>query len=154
MTNKSTNYIATNFIAVDPGREKTGLAILSFSGEILEHKIINSEKLVEEVQALQSKYKMQVLIIGSGTSSKAKQKLLQKNFSELRIIVVDEYRSTDQARKLYFEANPPKGWKRLLPIGMQVPSVPIDDYAAIVIGKRFLAKYNNYYWTESFGNMK
>ena len=45
---------------------------------------------------------------------------------------------TVQGRKLYFQENPPKGWKKLIPLGMQVPPVPVDDYAAIVIGRKYL----------------
>ena len=28
--------------------------------------------------------------------------------------------------------------KKLIPLGMQVPPVPVDDYAAIVIGRKYL----------------
>ena len=68
--------------------------------------------------------------------------MLQKSLPFLNIVVVDEYRTTDEARKLYFAANPPQGLKKLIPLGMQTPPVPVDDYAAIAIGRRYL-KQNN-----------
>lgn len=38
-------------LAIDPGREKTGIAILKNS-DVLEHKIINSEELVQIIKSL------------------------------------------------------------------------------------------------------
>ena len=99
-------------LAIDPGREKTGIAILKNS-DVLEHKI-------------------------NGTSSKKKYDLLKREFIDRDIVLINEYRTTDEARKLYFQENPPKGWKKLIPLGMQVPPVPVDDYAAIVIGRKYL----------------
>ena len=76
--------------------------------------------------------------MGNGTSSKKKYDLLKQEFIDRDIVLINEYRTTDEARKLYFQENPPKGWKKLIPLGMQVPPVPVDDYAAIVIGRKYL----------------
>lgn len=126
------------FISIDPGREKTGIAILSLSGSVIWHDIVNSEYLTDEIKNISAEYDTDLLIIGSGTSSKQKQKLIKKNLPSLNIVVVDEYRTTDEARKLYFADNPPQGLKKFIPLGMQTPPVPVDDYAAIVIGRRYL----------------
>lgn len=126
------------FISIDPGREKTGIAILSLSGSVIWHDIVNSEYLTDEIKNISAEYDTDLLIIGSGTSSKQKQQLIKKNLPSLNIVVVDEYRTTDEARKLYFADNPPQGLKKFIPLGMQTPPVPVDDYAAIAIGKRYL----------------
>ena len=126
------------FISIDPGREKTGIAILSLSGSVIWHDIVNSEYLTDEIKNISAEYDTDLLIIGSGTSSKQKQQLIKKNLPSLNIVVVDEYRTTDEARKLYFADNPPQGLKKFIPLGMQTPPVPVDDYAAIVIGRRYL----------------
>lgn len=126
------------FISIDPGREKTGIAVLSFAGEICWHGIVPSEKMADEIRRLAEKYPVRRLVIGSGTSSKSKQQLLKTEFASFDVAVVDEYRTTDEARKLYFAANPPRGLKKLIPLGMQTPPVPVDDYAAIAIGRRYL----------------
>lgn len=42
-------------LAIDPGREKTGIAILKNS-DVLEHEIINSEELVQIIKSLLEKY--------------------------------------------------------------------------------------------------
>ena len=124
-------------LAIDPGREKTGIAILKNS-DVLEHKIINSEELVQIIKSLLEKYIIKTIVMGNGTSSKKKYDLLKQEFIDRDIVLINEYRTTDEARKLYFQENPPKGWKKLIPLGMQVPPVPVDDYAAIVIGKKYL----------------
>lgn len=124
-------------LAIDPGREKTGIAILKNS-DVLEHKIINSEELVQTIKSLLEKYIIKTIIMGNGTSSKKKYDLLKREFMDRDIVLINEYRTTDEARKLYFQENPPKGWKKLIPLGMQVPPVPVDDYAAIVIGRKYL----------------
>lgn len=124
-------------LAIDPGREKTGIAILKNS-DVLEHKIINSEELVQTIKSLLEKYIIKTIVMGNGTSSKKKYDLLKREFIDRDIVLINEYRTTDEARKLYFQENPPKGWKKLIPLGMQVPPVPVDDYAAIVIGRKYL----------------
>ena len=124
-------------LAIDPGREKTGIAILKNS-DVLEHKIINSEELVQIIKSLLEKYIIKTIVMGNGTSSKKKYDLLKQEFIDRDIVLINEYRTTDEARKLYFQENPPKGWKKLIPLGMQVPPVPVDDYADIVIGRKYL----------------
>lgn len=124
-------------LAIDPGREKTGIAILKNS-DVLEHKIINSDELVQIIKSLLEKYIIKTIVMGNGTSSKKKYDLLKQEFIDRDIVLINEYRTTDEARKLYFQENPPKGWKKLIPLGMQVPPVSVDDYAAIVIGRKYL----------------
>lgn len=124
-------------LAIDPGREKTGIAILKNS-DVLEHKIINSDELVQIIKSLLEKYIIKTIVMGNGTSSKKKYDLLKQEFIDRDIVLINEYRTTDEARKLYFQENPPKSWKKLIPLGMQVPPVPVDDYAAIVIGRKYL----------------
>ena len=124
-------------LAIDPGREKTGIAILKNS-DVLEHKIINSEELVQIIKSLLEKYIIKTIVMGNGKKKKKKYDLLKREFIDRDIVLINEYRTTDEARKLYFQENPPKGWKKLIPLGMQVPPVPVDDYAAIVIGRKYL----------------
>lgn len=50
-------------LAIDPGREKTGIAILNNS-DVLEHKIINSEELVQIIKSLLEKYIIKTIVMG------------------------------------------------------------------------------------------
>ena len=34
----------------------------------------------------------------------------------------------------------PRGLRRLLPTSMQVPPVPVDDFVAVILGTRYLAR--------------
>ena len=131
------------FIAIDPGREKTGVALLSGEGFSNWHSIVASDDLIIAIQDLLKRYTIDFLVMGSGTSSKQKQNLLQQAFPQLNLYIVNEYKTTEEARRLYFKKNPPRGLKRLIPIGMQVPPCPIDDYAAIIIGRKYLAQQKN-----------
>ena len=49
-----------------------------------------------------------------------------------------EYRTTDMAKRAYWQARPPCGWRRLLPVSMLVPPEPVDDFVAIILARRFL----------------
>ena len=129
------------FIAIDPGREKTGLAVLRQNGSVIWHGIRCSDVLQDEVAELLKRYGASFIVIGSGTSSAKKRKMLQQAFPAVELFTVNEYRTTDEARKLYFKCNPPRGLRRLIPKGMQVPPVPVDDYAAIIIGRKYLGIY-------------
>ncbi len=124
------------FIAIDPGSEKTGLAIMSFNGDVITIKVVPTKELAELVQIDSAGIK--TLVIGNGTNSKNVIADLTSK-TNLEIIVVEEKHSTEEARNLYWKMNPPTGIKRLLPEGLRVPGEPVDGYAAVVLGKRYLA---------------
>ena len=56
----------------------------------------------------------------------------------LEPVVVDERYTTERARKRYFVDHPPRGLWRLVPLGLQLPPVAIDDYAAVVMAEDYL----------------
>ena len=41
--------------------------------------------------------------------------------------LIDESHSTEEARKLYWQYNPPTGWRKIIPTSMQFPPEPVDD---------------------------
>lgn len=129
--------------AVDPGRDKCGVAVASDTGDILWHKVIKTESLVTTLARLKEKYNFKKLVIGNGTTSKDAQQKINSSQLALEINVVDEYRTTDMARKLYWKLNPPTGLKKLIPTSMQVPKVPVDDLVAVILAKRFLGVSEN-----------
>ena len=79
---------------------------------------------------------LEKICIGNGTSSKELTELLS-GICELEI--TDEYRTTLRGRELYWKLHPPRGWRRLVPLGLQVPPEPLDGYAAVVQVRRYLA---------------
>jgi hypothetical protein len=58
---------------------------------------------------------------------------------EVDITTVDETGSTLEARVLYWQEHRPRGWRRLVPLSLQVPPEPVDDFAAVVLARRFLS---------------
>lgn len=127
-------------LAVDPGREKCGVAVVSKNAGVLWQAVLPTESTVSKVAELSKDYHSDVILVGNGTSSQTMQRQLQEEFADTSIIVqtVNEYRTTDLAKIRYWQDNPPRGWRCLLPTSMQVPPVPVDDYVAIILAERYL----------------
>ena len=125
-------------IGVDPGRSKAGYALLDFSGAVVSSGIEAIEHLPKRLTMLTSVRQVAAIALGAGTNARA----VAATLGALRIPIhlVDEYETSRAARTLYFSEHPPRGWRRLLPVGLQMPPRPIDDYAAILIARRYLAR--------------
>jgi len=123
-------------VAVDPGREKCGLAVVDGS-QTLFQEIVARSSIVERLRAVLPPNGL--IVVGDGTGSKAFIRELSANLPDIenRIVTVDEKLSSVEARSLYWRQNPPKGWRRLLPVSLQTPPVPIDDYVAVILAKRY-----------------
>lgn len=126
-----------NIAALDPGRDKCGFAVIDAGGSVLCQRVIETKNLITEVSAAKAEYGFSRLVMGNGTTSKTAHKRLDA-VPDLELIVRDEYRTTEMARGEYWKAHPPKGWRRLLPVTMQVPPVPVDDFVAVILARRFL----------------
>lgn len=126
------------YLGIDPGRSKTGLALVGEQGEILKLHIAQTAIISKEIMAFLQGEEPCCIVLGDGTSSKTMEKVLQELLPELVICYVDEKHSTEEARTLYWQANPPKGLKKLLPLGLLVPEEPMDAYAAVVQVRRYL----------------
>jgi RNase H-fold protein (predicted Holliday junction resolvase) len=129
---------ADTVLGVDPGRSKAGYALLESSGAVLTAGIEPIERLPGCLQELISKRRVAAIALGRGTNSRQIKAALET--LGLPVHFVDEFETSRAARDLYFAEHPPRGWRRLLPLGLQVPQRPIDDYAAILIARRFLAR--------------
>lgn len=130
-------------IAIDPGREKCGLAVVDQQNGVLNQQIIDTNTLPAVVEQLLATYHVTTVILGDGTSSQVAKERLEKSKQAgqpFTIDFIDERHSTDQARKRYWQENPPTGLKRLIPVTMQVPSRPVDDYVAVILAERYFAQ--------------
>ncbi len=125
-------------IGVDPGRSKAGYALMASSGAVIEAGIEPIGRLLERLQDLAARRPIGAIALGRGTNAGAIRAALEQ--LGLPIHLVDEYETSRHARSLYFAEHPPRGWRRLIPLGLQLPDRPIDDYAAILIARRFLAR--------------
>ena len=135
---------APRIAALDPGREKCGLAVLARAAggapHVLLQRVIETRALEREVKEAFTALSPALLVMGNGTTSKEARARLARAFPALPVAVVDEYRTTDLARGEYWRAHPPRGLRRLLPTSMQVPPVPVDDFVAVILGTRYLAR--------------
>ncbi len=129
-------------LAIDPGREKCGIAIVHREQGVIFKTIIMTDELVSVVTELVTTHKVTTIVIGDRTTSGTAQAALTGIASasqKLTIVPVNEHRSTDEARKRYWRENPPSGLKRLIPTTMQVPPCPVDDYVAVILAERYFA---------------
>lgn len=128
------------YLGIDPGRSKTGLALVDGAGRILALHIAMTESMAEELASFSSNHEIIAVVMGDGTNSGAIAKVVDKALPDVPLELVGEAHSTEEARSLYWQENPPTGWRRLVPLGMLVPSEPLDAYAAVVQVRRWLAQ--------------
>lgn len=126
-------------LGIDPGSSKSGVALLDKDGNILRLELILMDNFQSGLQQFLREDKPIVCVLGDGTTSSSMQKALEGLLPEIKVVVRDESYSTEEARKLYWEMTPPQGWRRLLPLGLLTPPVPLDAYAAVVLARRYIA---------------
>lgn len=124
-------------LGIDPGRSKTGLALVDSDGNVITYAVVLMTNFPEEFQEFIYGHNIEQCIMGNGTTSETMKNTLKKLLS-LPISIVDEAHSTEEARKLYWQLHPPKGLRKLLPTSMQVPPENLDGLAAVVLVKRYL----------------
>ncbi len=125
-------------LAVDPGRQKCGLAI-GEGGTIARMGIVAASVLVETVSAWVREYAPERIILGNRTGAKDLYRLLTARIPDVPVVLVEEAGTTLEARRRYFREHPPRGWRRLLPWSMQRPPEPYDDYVAVLLAERYWA---------------
>ncbi|SJZ47018.1 Holliday junction resolvase RuvX [Selenihalanaerobacter shriftii] len=128
-------------LGIDPGREKCGLALTEETDVIIKKEVVETSNLVEMVKELLSTHQIDLIVIGDGTLSQDIINKFKKSYrKEVRIEEVDETNSTLEARELYWQKNPPQGWRRFIPTSFQTPPCPVDDYVAVILIERYLNK--------------
>jgi RNase H-fold protein (predicted Holliday junction resolvase) len=127
-------------IAVDPGQMKCGLAVVRADGTVLRRGIVSVEEIGEAVREMGERFSEGIIVLGDRTGARSIRRELEMN-TTLPIALVAEHRSTIEGRRRYFRENPPRGWRRLLPTGLQTPPVPIDDYVAVILAERYFAMF-------------
>jgi RNase H-fold protein (predicted Holliday junction resolvase) len=126
-------------LGIDPGTRKCGLALIDATGgppAVLE--IVPLDGFGERLAALVAAHPIGIAAIGRGTNAATIVMAVQR--TGLAHVLVDERETTLRARARFFADHPPRGWRRLVPRGMLLPDRPIDDYAALLIAERYLAR--------------
>lgn len=130
----------TKLLGIDPGRSKTGLALTDETGRIEALHIASTADMRRELAEFAGNASIKAIIMGDGTNSKIISNDVAAVFPQLPLYLIGEAHSTEEARNLYWQENPPTGWRKLMPLGMLVPDEPLDAYAAVVQIRRWLTK--------------
>jgi RNase H-fold protein (predicted Holliday junction resolvase) len=123
--------------AIDPGTKKCGYAVVDSNLGILQREVTSTEKIVKTIEESFHSYKIDKIILGNGTNYKKIEKKIKDKFSHLRIVLVKEDFTTLEARKKYFEAHPPKGLFKLIPLSLRVPPCYYDDFVAVLLAEKY-----------------
>ncbi|MBQ9698034.1 MAG: pre-16S rRNA-processing nuclease YqgF [Acidaminococcaceae bacterium] len=153
LNHQAQNNTGSYYLGVDPGRDKTGVALVDASGAIVAVRVLRTRSfpdalarfLSETLQASNAwalRQKLRAVVIGNGTNSAAHAASVKQSLAGIPLYEIDEKNSTEEARALYWELFPPKGWRSLVPLGLQVPPEPLDGYAAVIQVRRFLEQEN------------
>ncbi len=129
-------------MAVDPGRKKCGLAILDSDGQPVFLQTVQAAYFAETAKNLLEKFTPSIVLLGNGTAAEETLSLLAGVLpgSGMPLEKVDERNTTLLARDLYWQYNPPSGWKKWLPRGLLPLPEAVDGYAALALGRRWLMK--------------
>jgi hypothetical protein len=65
-------------------------------------------------------------------------KWIADGHSKVKFSLIDEKYTTVEGRKLYFQYTPRRGWRRFVPLSLQYPPEPVDDFVAWIIGQRYV----------------
>jgi RNase H-fold protein (predicted Holliday junction resolvase) len=127
-------------LAIDPGTTKCGLAILDSDAKVLFREISPTETIRNRLAELIEEWQISHVVYGQSTGAKMMRQLLEELSAKSTFALhsVDEKNSTLEARPLYWQEYPRRGLLRLVPISLLSPPVAIDDFAAVVLGRRFL----------------
>ena len=137
------------YLGIDPGRDKTGVALVEETGHILAVQVMRTRNFSDTLlQFLYDRLQvrntwglrkiLKAVVLGNGTGSEAHKQWVEKALPGYPVYIVDEKYSTKEAKALYWQLYPPHGLRRLIPLGLQTPPEPLDGYAAVVQVHRFM----------------
>jgi hypothetical protein len=125
-------------LSIDPGRDKCGIAVVTPDGTIFK-QVVTRGVAAETILRLIAAHSPDAVIMGEGTGSKDLHREIA-DLSPISIELVAEAFSTQRARVRFFDENPPRGLRRLVPRGLLTPDRPYDDYVAVILAEDFLRR--------------
>ena len=129
-------------LAIDPGRAKCGVAVVCCDGVLRNRAVVPVQNMEVVVAEWTHADDVQTIVLGNSTSSRDWQEKVALWLPQMPVAIVDERGSTLEARALYWQFFPPRGWRRMVPLSLQTPPEAIDDFAAVVLARRFFASLN------------
>lgn len=123
-------------LAVDPGRDKVGMAVVSRAHGTLFRCVVRAEECAARGSELAAAHGANQIVVGDRTGSREAVRALALS-SRLEITTVDEHRSSMEGRQRYLREHRGRGLERFMPIGLRTPSEPFDDYVAEILAARY-----------------
>jgi RNase H-fold protein (predicted Holliday junction resolvase) len=147
MAKVSTRFINVRYeivVAVDPGRDKCGYAVVELrSGDsetlVLSNGIATTSEIGRVVaNQLAEHLSVKVVVVGDGTNSGAVVDNIKCISPNVEIRIVNERGTSEAARKLFVSRTPAEGFEKLLPRSLRSPKTAYDNVVAELIGRNFL----------------
>ncbi|MDQ2818074.1 MAG: resolvase [Candidatus Eremiobacteraeota bacterium] len=124
-------------VGVDPGRSKCGYAAVGDDGGRVCVEVVPAGALERRIEHDVDRHPIEVICVGDATTSGCVIELCRRRWPAIPVVLVDERNTSLEARRLYYEDNPPGGLLRFVPRGLLVPKAPLDGYAALLIISRY-----------------
>ncbi|NCV92580.1 MAG: resolvase [Synechococcaceae bacterium WB7_3xG_012] len=123
------------WIGLDPGRSKCGLVRSDqTTGQIEVAAVLSPEECFKQIAIWRERPGLEGVVLGDGTGSKHWQRQLSD--LGLAVQVIPEAGTTLAARARYWQLEPPRGWRRMLPEGLRLPPRDYDDVVAQLLLER------------------
>lgn len=123
---------------LDPGRSKCGLVLSDAQRRrILQARVLPPEAAWQELMRWRRQQGLVAVVLGDGTGSAAWRERLAPL---LPVCLVQERGTTLAARERYWQLEPPRGWRCLLPAGLRQPPRDWDDVVAQLLLERWLGR--------------
>lgn len=125
-------------VAVDPGTRKCGWALGLPGGESFLKGTVNLEMLEEHLIWIARQFKVELVLVGSGTNSGKVALVCRKAFGTGNVHIVDERGSTEEAKRLFLRER----GKSIVVFALRLLVLlffnpPLDGYAALGLLRRY-----------------
>ncbi|KPJ63594.1 hypothetical protein AMK68_03590 [candidate division KD3-62 bacterium DG_56] len=116
------------------------MAVVASDGTVLERAVVPAESVVKAAAEYVARFGCRRIVLGNRTTAGEVSRRLAAGGITAEVVLVEEHRSTEEARRRYFREHPPRRWRRLIPRGLLTPPTPYDDYVAIILAERYLTR--------------
>ncbi|MFW5856116.1 MAG: resolvase [Bacillota bacterium] len=129
-------------LAIDPGKDKSGIAVVSRNKEVKMKTIVPTREISGIISDIIHKYNIEVIVLGDGTSSSTLKEILKVlTGDKIPIKPVAEDFSTVEAEKRFKKNNPVSLGKKIIGLFLDwKPSQPLDDITAVILAERYIDK--------------
>ncbi len=129
-------------MAVDPGRTKCGIAVVDSAGVVLYRGIVPTVAMRGAILDVCAQFAPTTILLGNGTGAASIFALVDEVGLAVPLLRVDERFSSEQARTLYIQDHPARGWRKMIPSSLRFPEAAYDAYVAVLLARRWWQSTN------------